>query len=193
MMSVRPVIGRPIGDQPRLAFAIAALVLLLAAGGLALSGGTQREPSLPTSDPHAANPAAGPVPTIASPVADGTTTDGQNLAVGVRGNHGGPAVKHAAQEFLAGYLPYLYGQASPGSIERASVALRRRLSATPPRVSPATRKRRPRVVRLTVKRLASGRWHAVATVDDGGVARYPVELLVSTSPRGRVVTSVVSE
>ncbi len=71
--------------------------------------------------------------------------------------------------------------------------MRHRLETTRLRVSPAARKRDPRVVRVIAEPMDEGRWHVVATIADGGVAEYPIELLIITTSRGLRVVEVSSE
>lgn len=217
-MSVAQIFGRPIGDRQRIAFAVAVTVLLVAAGGLALSpSGTGRidsaaevrdghatttagaaRGSTSTSDPARTDSEAGtggPTGTaqeVATPLVEGaaqaraerppSAAETDNAAVG-----------RVARQFLRGYLPYLYGHGPATAIGGSTATLRRHLTHARLRVSPATRRRRPRVVRVRISSLKRHRWHAVVTVTDGGVARYPIELLLRPSLRGPVVAAVVSE
>lgn len=188
---LRRLIDRPLGTRRFGAFAGVACVLLLVAGGLAFTA-AHRPTSVddiasgrPATDGRTGQAAAGVVvaPTLDTDPAAAGPLEGDRAAV-VR----------QSRRFLTGYLPYLYGQGEARSIRASTGALRRRLESARLRVSPASRKRRPRVVRLAPEPLGRrGRWHVVATVADGGVAEYPIELLVSPSSRGFVVEAVVSE
>src|SRR4051794_23479414 len=56
----------------------------------------------------------------------------------------------AARRFLAGYLPYSYGQAPASRIVAATAPLARALRRHPPRVPASTRRLAPRLVALQV-------------------------------------------
>lgn len=87
-------------------------------------------------------------------------------------------VESAARRFLGGYLRYIYGHGPASEIRAASPQLARRLRRGRPRVSPATRQRRPRIAELSARSLGARTELAVATIDDGGAARYPIELVL---------------
>lgn len=177
--------GRPLTTERRGVFAAAACVVLLVAGGLTLTAGNE-------ATAPAGNRSGRPGPGGAAAASVAPTLDAEPIAADVpEGDRA--TVMRQARRFLAGYLPYLYGQGSARSIRGGTVALRRRLANTRPRVSPATRKRRPRLVRLAAEPLdRRARWHVVATVADGSVARYPIELLITTSRSGGVRVAEVS-
>jgi hypothetical protein len=59
------------------------------------------------------------------------------------------AATAAARRFLAGYLPFLYGQGGRGALSAVTPRLRRWLGAHPARQTPAERDRHPRLVALT--------------------------------------------
>lgn len=98
----------------------------------------------------------------------------------------GVVVRRAARRFLAGYVPYTYGQRRASTIDAATPTLRARLAHTPPRVPAAERRRRPRI---TGVQLASGgvdSASALGLVEDG-TRRYSVGLrLVRRGGRWRV-------
>jgi len=99
-----------------------------------------------------------------------------------------PAAEQSARAFLRGYLAYLYGRANARAIPLASAQVRRALAAHPPRVSPAQRERHPRITALSAQPLASGAISLTATIDDGGVARYPIRVKLARRARSwRVV------
>jgi hypothetical protein len=98
------------------------------------------------------------------------------------------AVDRAARRFLGGYLRYLYGRGGARQIRAVSRALRRRLAVHPPRVSPATRQRHPRIAAITGRRVGARRWALVAQVEDGGVERYPLALGLDLRRGGWIVT-----
>lgn len=177
------LIDRPLHAHRLRAFTAVACVLMLVAAGLARTAGN----GAPSSrDERTAETAAQTHPAVVSP----TFTDDLDAAPT---DDGRDAVIRQGRRFLAGYLPYLYGQGAARAIRASTTALRRRLTAARLRVSPAARKRRPRVVRVSADQLDRGRWHVVATIADGGVSRYPIELLITTSSRGVRVAGVVSE
>lgn len=96
----------------------------------------------------------------------------------------------AARAFLAGYLPYSYRQGDAGRIRSVSSELRDELQRNPPRVPPAKADQaRPRVRRLEVSGVDSGRVILLAQVDDGE-SRYAT--LVTVARRGErwIVTEV---
>lgn len=178
--------GRSLEAQRPRAFASAACVLLLVAAGLALTahGGAPaptNDPSATTTVSYGARPAVIMPPLADDPHAASSTDSGRYAVIG------------QARRFLSGYLSYLYGQGPVRGIRGSTDALRRRLSRARLRVSPAARRRHPRIVRVTAEPLDSDRWHVVATVADGGVARYPIELLIATQAHGARVVEVSSE
>jgi hypothetical protein len=96
----------------------------------------------------------------------------------------------AARAFLTGYLPYSYGQANAAGIRSISSELRDELQRNPPRVPPAKADQaRPRVRRLKVSGVDTGRVILLAQVDDGE-SRYAT--LVTVNRRGDrwIVTEV---
>ncbi len=99
-----------------------------------------------------------------------------------------PAAEQSARAFLRGYLAYLYGRANARAIPLASAQVRRALAARPPRVYPAQRERHPKITALSAQPLAGGAISLTATIDDGGVARYPIRVkLVRRARSWRVV------
>jgi hypothetical protein len=100
------------------------------------------------------------------------------------------AASGAARAFLAGYLPYSYGQVDANRIRSVSTELRDELRRNPPRVPPAKAdKAKPRVRRLEVSGVDTGRVILLAQVDDGE-SQYAT--LVTVNRRGDrwVVTQV---
>jgi hypothetical protein len=187
---LRGLIDRPLGARRLGAFAAVACVLLLVAGGLALTAGHRYTPMAETSDGRPAT--NGRTSQTVGGAVVVATLDADPFAAGSPGGERAVVVRQA-RRFLAGYLPYLYGQGPVRVIRAGTVTLRRRLETAPLRVSPAARKRRPRVVRVTAESLDRRRWHVVATIADGGVTRYPIELLLTTGARGVRVAEVSSE
>jgi hypothetical protein len=75
----------------------------------------------------------------------------------------------AARRFLAGYLPFLYGQAGRGALGAVTPQLRGWLGAHRDRVTPAERARYPRLVALAfAPRDRSRSVLFEATIADGG-------------------------
>jgi hypothetical protein len=95
--------------------------------------------------------------------------------------------------FLAGYLPYLYGQTMHPALAGATADLRVRLLAHPPHTTRTIRSRRPRVTELRTLRVKGGLARLLATVADGDV-RYPIVLALARRSDGRwEVSSVAGE
>jgi hypothetical protein len=98
--------------------------------------------------------------------------------------------EQAARGFLAGYLPYSYGQANAREIRAATPALRRELAASPPRVSAAARHAaRPRVRQLRVSGLNGSRAYVLAQVEDGS-RTYPTSLTLQRHGQRWLVATV---
>ena len=178
---LRELLDRPIADRMRRRlFAVVAAVVLVVALALALTGrSSQRIPAPPTASPTSrSRPPVRPSRTArpAGPAEPGTR-----------------AAEAAARRFLVGYLPYLYGHGAASAIRGASPKLRRRLGGERPRVSPATRRRRGRVAELSARRLADWGFAVTATIDDGGVARYPITLMLERRGGGLETTEVGGE
>jgi hypothetical protein len=77
-----------------------------------------------------------------------------------------------AGRFLITYLQFAYGRASAESVKAITPGLRTELTGERARVTPAERRRRPRVVSLHVAGMTPGFVLATATVDDRGIAAY---------------------
>jgi pyruvate/2-oxoglutarate dehydrogenase complex dihydrolipoamide acyltransferase (E2) component len=154
---VRELLDRPIADaeRPRL-FWLAGAILVTSAIALIALGPTSSDEGAPSAPPPATAPNPPPPPTPVAPVPPPVP----------------PAAERSARRFLAGYLRFIYGCGRAEEIEAAAPALRRRLARTRLRVSPAARRRRPRVTGLDAQRLVSGAVAVTAEVADGGVARY---------------------
>jgi hypothetical protein len=71
-----------------------------------------------------------------------------------------------ARQFLAGYLPWLYGHAGATMIKSATPQLIGQLKAHPPRVPPTLQRGRPRVVALGTRRDHRA-WAALASITAG--------------------------
>lgn len=183
---LRELADRPISDgERRRLFAAAALLIVLAAVLLSVTGqptGTGR----PTTKP------------VAPPSVAGSSRDEPPDVQGVEGSDASTRaapepVQRVARRFLEGYLAYLYGRGEADEIEAASPALERRLRRERLRVSPATRRRDPRIVDLGARRLERDRYQVTATIVDGGVADYPVELSLARRSGEWVVNSTAAD
>lgn len=186
---LRELADRPIADaERRRVFAAVAVLIVLAAVLLSATGqprDTDRSDKQPARPPRVVEPIPAPPP-------QAPDAKGVEGSAAPSGNLPAP-VERAARRFLAGYLAYLYGAGEVAEIEAASPALERRLRCEPPRVSPATRRRDPRVVALAARRLDRGRYLVTATVADGGVAEYPIELTLARRDGRWRVTSTVTD
>jgi DNA-binding NarL/FixJ family response regulator len=99
-------------------------------------------------------------------------------------------VERTVRAFLAGYLPYSYGQATARGIRAATPALQRELAAHPPRVSAAARQAvRPRVRQQRVSGLNGRRAYVLAQVGDGSRS-YPTSLTLERPGRRWLVATV---
>lgn len=175
-MSVRDmierVVERPIRDGHG-AFAVIAVVLV--AITVALQLGAAR----PEAPPNTAQ--ATPTAAAAGPQLDQSAINAADAA-------------RVARRFLRQYLADLYGHRSAPDYAHATDALRRRLTAQRPRISPATRKRTPRIRRLAVQEgadVATAR--VVATIADGGPSTYPIGVLVRRTADGQLRVSDLLE
>jgi hypothetical protein len=204
---LRELAERPIAERERRRlFALSAAVVLCAAGLLfALRPGAADDPK-PTPPPAATRPGLGPP---APPVADRSDSAPSPTPGGAedagrpahrarpdtrRRRPAGPAgrvpegVERAARRFLRAYLPFVYGRGPARAIQPATAALRARLARSRVRVPPAARRRYPRVVALRLRAAAAGRFAVSARIEDGGQARYPIELVAARRDgRWRVV------
>ncbi len=181
----RPI---PAAARPR-AFALFAAVVIAGATVMAIA---LRHPAPRASAPAGApiRPAPAPPPsTPAQAAAPAVSPTPPGRPVGPDRTRGAPAAaEQSARKFLDGYLAYLYGRGSARAIPLASSEVRRALAARPPRVSPAQRERHPRIAALSAQPLAGGAISLTATIDDGGVARYPIRVKLARRARSwRVV------
>lgn len=179
--SLRGWLDRPLRERDRQrAFVLAAAALVLAAAILTLTGRDHHQPlatAAPPTSPAAVPPPVSPAPAVRAPARERVPEPAPR------------SIRRVARRFLAGYLPYLYGQRTARRIDASTARLRRRLAANRPRVSPAARRRRPRVVALEGERAPAGRWLVRARIADGSVAAYPIELLI----HGRRVVAIGGE
>ncbi len=85
---------------------------------------------------------------------------------------GSAAAERAARAFLAGYLPWQYGNGRVQTIRVQTIrdltgGLRASLQATPPRAPPAVRSLHPRVRSLAMQHASGGGWEALPVIFDG--------------------------
>jgi hypothetical protein len=180
---LRGLLERPIGDNERLtAFGLAALLVLAACALLLLTRAPHHPTHVPIQPPTLPTSPV-PAPPVTPPPAPAPRPPRKPVS-----QTAPPAVDHAARLFLADYLRYLYGRGNARQIRAVSRALRRRLAAHPPRVSPATRQRRPQVTAVTGRRVGARRWALIAQVEDGDVERYPLALQLDRQHGMPVVT-----
>jgi hypothetical protein len=99
-----------------------------------------------------------------------------------------PQARETAERFLAGYLGYAYGHTTASRIEDATRSLIHSLESQPPRVPPAARTRRPRVISLSPTAAPAGKVALSATVNDGGLIDYTVGLTL-THQGGRLLVT----
>jgi hypothetical protein len=170
------LLAHPIAERDRQrAFVAVAVIMLLAAGALTLIAPAHGPKPIRVSA-RSAPAAVSPAPPTAMP----------SVPIGPP-----PTVLQVGRAFLSDYLAYLYGHTRGRTFHAASASLARSLASHPARVSPAMRRRHPRVVSLTGHQLPGrSRWVLTATIADGGVARYPIELLIASSSRGPLVVGL---
>jgi hypothetical protein len=113
-------------------------------------------------------------------------------AIPAASDPGVPALqaRETAERFLAGYLGYAYGHTPASRIEDASRSLIRSLESQPPRVPPAARARRPRVISLRATAATAGEVTLSATVNDGGLIDYTVGLTLAHQHGRLLVTGL---
>ena len=191
---LRAFLNRPLGDAERRRLFVAAVAVILAgAGALALVARPDPRPQRATGAPLPVPPAAPPVVVLPADALSlhAPNEEGAPRKV-IEGSTADVAsAKRAAMRFLDGYLPYTYGQRRAGRITAASVQLRRRLAARPPRVPPRERHRRPRVVLVQSNGVGRDRAELVALIRDGA-RRYTVPLELTHGRAGWTVTAVGS-
>jgi len=103
-----------------------------------------------------------------------------------------PAARIVGRSFLAGYLAFTYAGAPASRITNAARSLIESLQAHPPRVSPAMRESRPRVLELHVIPAPSGQFAVSAIVNDGGLVDYTIGLTLARE-RGRLLVTAVEQ
>jgi hypothetical protein len=166
--------GRPINERERRAV-LAVVVTLLACAAMLLAASRHQ----PTARRAATTSLSG----------------GASSPVSARGPAGNPApVAHVAarvaRRFLTGYLAYLYGHAPAETITGATPSLERSLRARPLLVSPAMRRRYPRVLSLRPMPAAEDKVGFSALIGDGDLANYTVGLLLERE-HGRLLVGTV--
>jgi hypothetical protein len=151
-------------------------------------------PDLPRPTPPAAdNPDTPPSPTRGGAKEAGKSAHRAPPDTGRRpparpARHVPEGIERTARHFLGAYLPFLYGRGPASAIEPTTAQLRGRLVRSRVRVPPAARHRYPRVVGLRPRPAGGGRFAVSARIEDGGTARYPIELVVTRrGGRWRVV------
>ena len=166
---------RPIAESERRAALTLATVLLVGCSALLVATrptSSQAPTRSRTATPHAPR-TADPPPRTDSPTA-GTSS----------------ALVRLSREFLAGYLAYLYGHGSATEVRGVSLTFATALRANPPRVSVDTQARHPRVVSVQAAAGEQGQLTATAMISDGGVADYPVILLIERRGGRLVITGL---
>lgn len=88
------------------------------------------------------------------------------------------AAARATRRFLTVYLPFLYGRAKAGDVRSATPSVLRALRRSRARVTPAQRRRRPRIAALTITGQTTDSAIATVTIADGGPAAYRLSLTV---------------
>jgi hypothetical protein len=187
---------RPLADRERRRlFLLAAGAIVAAAVALELlTQSPEHHPAGPTPRHHTAQPLddleprpAAPLPLEVDP-GRAPSEEGQPTAARVP-RAVSQAAKAVARRFLAGYLPYTYGQADPASIKSATRELRRRLATERPRVPPGVRHRHPRVVLVQSVGVSDQRAAIDALVNDG-TRTYTVSLELAHLHGAWIVTEV---
>jgi hypothetical protein len=191
---LRGFLNRPLsdGDRPRL-FATAVALVLAAAAVLALlddggSSSSSRSPDAAVSDrlPDSAPPGVEPVAAAEPPSEEGRPPAGAEATPGDV-----TEAKRAARRFLAGYLPYSYGQGQARAIENAEPELLQRLARERPRVPTREQRRQPRLELVHADGAGHDQARMMALVSDGR-RRYTVALELARTASGWHVTSVGS-
>jgi hypothetical protein len=188
---LRVFMHRPLADADRARlFLVAVAAIVLGAASLALIGDPParepaREPARLPAQPDPPELPTAPAAALELPSEEGPPTSAAASRSDVE------AAKTAARRFLAGYLPYSYGQVRARQIEGASDELRRRLEADPPRVPAAERDRRPRVLLIHADGAGKARAAMLALIADGR-RRYTVRLELERRRSGWTVTDVGS-
>ena len=102
------------------------------------------------------------------------------------------AARIVAARFLVSYLQFAYGRGSAGAVEAVTPGLRSQLITERAQVTPAARRRHPRVVSLAAVGTTPGFIVATATIEDGGIAAYRLRFTLQKQT-GRWLVSGVQE
>ena len=141
-------------------------------------------------DSHEATPRFSPAPS--------TNSSSAAAAQGEREAKNPPAVAPrkaraataAARAFLAGYLPYSYGQSDAQRIRAAATPLLRELKASPPRVPASVTRARPQLISVRAEAATGGSNVDVVAVVEDGQRRYRIPLAVRHARHRWLVTAV---
>lgn len=174
----RRLLDRPVGERERRA-ALAVVVTLLACAAVLLPAGRPSSQHLPTRRRASTTSLSGGASSPAS-----TRSPAENAAPVA------PVAARVAHRFLTAYLAYLYGHGRARAIAGATPSLTRSLRTRPPLVSPAMRRRNPRVFSLRPMSAPAGTVGVSALVGDGELASYKVGLLLERQ-HGRLLVSTV--
>jgi hypothetical protein len=98
---------------------------------------------------------------------------------------------HAAERFLGSYLSFAYGRVRAPAVTPVTPALRNQLAQEHAQITPVERRRHPRALSLLVVGMTPGFVLATATVDDGGIAAYPLRFTLQRSAGRWSVSSVL--
>lgn len=161
------------------AAALGALILLALAAAVLHPG--QHQTGGPASSPLPLIPAPNPVIGTRTPPPPPPPA-GPSAAELAR-------ARAATRHFLAGYLPYLYGRAPARRVTDVTASVAASLRRSRARVTPAQRRRHPRLVALMLIGQTPGSAIATARVADGGVTAYPLTLTLQRSGRGEWVVA----
>jgi hypothetical protein len=130
-----------------------------------------------------------PVSSTSPPGKATATPEPEKPAGGDVGDRQVAAAIDPARGFIESYVAIAYGRARPRAIRGADPKLVRTLVAGRSRVSPAQRKRHPRVVALRVTAFSPDVAQATAVVADGAV-RYPLVFFLDHRHGGWLVTQM---
>ena len=100
--------------------------------------------------------------------------------------------RRVAERFLSGYLPFAYGRGSVSAVSGVTSALRSQLLRDRAQLTPAERRRHPRVVSLQTIGTTPAFVVATAVIDDGGVTTYHLRFTLQGGA-GRWAASSVEE
>jgi hypothetical protein len=98
--------------------------------------------------------------------------------------------RRAAARFLRGYLQLAYGRGSAASVAAVTPALRDHLLSQDVRLTPAERRRRPRMISLQLEAQAREVVVATAMIADGGITTYPLRLTLRRGTAGWLVSRI---